>query len=195
MVPFEKWDIDYIGQISIASSRRNEYIIITIEYLTKWVEAKAVKKVDAKQTTIFMYENIISRFGCPKILISYKGLYFLNPVIREMIQLFQITHRKTTPYHPQTNGQIERINQTLIRILQKIVIESKKDWNIKLTVALWTYRTTYCLMALWVTTWATSFSLMYGMEAILSIEFEKLSLQIAIENCLDDSTALKDWLA
>jgi hypothetical protein len=190
LAPFEKWGIDYIGQISPASSRRNEYIIIATEYLMKWAEAKAVKKADAKQTAIFLYENIISRFGCPKILISDRGSHFLNPVIREMTQLFQINHRKTTPYHPQTNGQTKRVNQTLIRILRKIVTESKRDWDIKLTAALWAYRTTYK-----VTTRATPFSLMYGMEAILPIEFEVPSLRIAIENRLDDSTSLKDRLA
>jgi transposase InsO family protein len=102
-----------------------------------------VKKADAKQTAIFLYENIISHFGYPKILISDRGSHFLNPVIREMTQLFQINHRKTTPYHPQTNRQTERINQTLIHILRKIVTESKRDWDIKLTAALWAYRTTY----------------------------------------------------
>ena len=84
LVPFEKWGIDYIGQISLASSKRNEYIIIAIEYFTKWVEAKVVKKANAKQTSIFLYKNIISRFGYPKILIKDGGLYFLNPVIKEM---------------------------------------------------------------------------------------------------------------
>ena len=158
--------------------------------MTKWAKVKAVKKADAEQIVIFLYENIISRFGCPMILISDRGSYFLNPVIREMTKLFQINHRKTTPYHPQTNGQTKRMNQTLVRILRKIVTESKRDWDIKLTVALWTYRTTYK-----VTTWATPFSLMYGLEAILPIEFDVPSLRIAIENRLDDSTSLKDRLA
>jgi hypothetical protein len=107
-----------------------------------------------------------------------------------MTQLFQINHRKTTPYHPQTNGLIERVNQTLIHILRKIVTESKRDWDIKLTAALWAYCTTYK-----VTTRATPFSLMYGMEAILPIEFEVPSLRSTIENRLDNSTSLKDRLA
>jgi transposase InsO family protein len=136
LVPFEKWGIDYIGQISPASSSKNEYIIIATEYLTKWAETKAVKKADAKQTAIFLYENIISRFGYPKILISDRSTHFLNPVIKEMTLLFQINHRKTTPYHSQTNGQTERVNQTLIRILRKIVTESKKNLDVKLTAAL-----------------------------------------------------------
>jgi len=66
----EKWGIDYVGPFAPISSQRNQYIIVATEYLNKWAEAKAVKKADGKQTTIFLYENIISRFGCPKILVS-----------------------------------------------------------------------------------------------------------------------------
>jgi hypothetical protein len=190
LTPLEKWGIDYVGPISPPSSRRNEYIIMAIEYLTKWAEAKAVKTADTKQTAIFLYENIISRFGCPKILISDRGIHFINDTIVEMTTLFNINHRKTTSYQPQTNGQTERVNQTLVRILCKTVVDSKRDWDTKLTAALWAYRTTYK-----VTTRATPFSLMYGIEAILPIEFEAQTLRIAMEHHLDDSQSLKDWLA
>jgi hypothetical protein len=190
LTPLEKWGIDYVGPISPPSTRRNEYIIVATEYLTKWAEAKAVKTADAKQTAIFLYENIISRFGCPKILISDRGTHFINDAIVEMTTLFNINHRKTTPYHPQTNGQTERVNQTLVRILRKTVVDSKRDWDTKLTAALWAYRTTYK-----VTTRATPFSLMYGIEAILPIEFEVQTLRIAMEHRLDDSQSLKDRLA
>ena len=98
--PLEKWGIDYIGPIAPMSTKRNQYIIIAVEYLTKWAEAKAIKVANAKQTAIFLHENIISRFGCPKILVSDKGSHFLNEAIEELTKLFQINHRKTTPYHP-----------------------------------------------------------------------------------------------
>jgi hypothetical protein len=190
LTPLEKWGIDYVGPISPPSSRRNEYIIVATEYLTKWAEAKAVKTTDAKQMAIFLYENIISHFGYPKILISDRRTHFINDAIVEMTTLFNINHRKTIPYHPQTNGQTERVNQTLVRILRKTVVDSKCDWDTKLTAALWAYRTTYK-----VTTRATSLSLMYGIEAILPIEFEVQTLHIAMEHRLDDSQSLKDRLA
>jgi hypothetical protein len=190
LTPLEKWGIDYVGPVSPPSSKRNEYIIVATEYFPKWAEAKAVKKADAKQTAIFLYENIIARFGCPKILISDRGTHFINEAIEEMTTLFNINHRKTTPYHSQTNGQTERVNQTLVRILRKTVIDSKRDWDTKLTAALWAYRTTYK-----VTTRATPFSLMYGIEAILPIEFEVQTLRIAMEQRLDTSQSLKDRLA
>ena len=86
--PLEKWGIDYIDLIAPMSSRRNQYIIITVEYLTKWEEAKMIKVVDAKQIAIFSYKNIIFCFGCPQILVSDRGTYFLNEGIEEMTNLF-----------------------------------------------------------------------------------------------------------
>ncbi len=118
--------MDYIGPIHPTSSRGMQYIIVVTEYLTKWAEAKAVKSADAKQMAIFLNENIISRFGCPKILISDRGSHFLNDAIIDLIELFNINHQKNTPYHPQTNGLTERMNQTLVRILRKIVINSNE---------------------------------------------------------------------
>ncbi len=78
-----------------------QYIIMATEYLTKWAEAKAIKFADAKQTVIFLYENIISRFGCLKILIIDQGFHFLNDAIVDLTKLFNINHQKTTPYHPK----------------------------------------------------------------------------------------------
>jgi hypothetical protein len=114
---------------------------------------------------------------------------FLNEAIENMASLFQINHRKTTPYQPQTNGQIERVNQTLVCILRKIVHDSKKDWDSKLAATLWAYRTAYKI-----TTRATPFSLVYGIEAILPIKFEIPSLRIAINERLDESQSFKDIL-
>ena len=100
--------------------------------------------------------------------------------------MFQINHRKTTPYHPQTNGLAERVNQTLVRILQKTVTDSKQDWDNKLTAALWAYQTIYK-----VTTRMTPFALMYSLEVVLSIKFEIRSLRLAISERLDTSESLK----
>ena len=99
---------------------------VATEYLTEWVEAKVVKTNIAAHMATFMYENIISRFGCPKILVSDRRTHFLNSLIQEITDRFQIDHRKITPYHPQTNGQTERVNGTLVSILRKTVLDSKR---------------------------------------------------------------------
>jgi hypothetical protein len=77
-----------------------QYIIVATKYLTKWAKAKVVKFADAKQTSIFLYENIISQFGYLKILISDHGFHFLNDAIVDLTELFNINHQKTIPYHP-----------------------------------------------------------------------------------------------
>ena len=187
--PFEKWGIDYIGEVHPKSSKGMAYIVVATEYLTKWAEAKAVKTNTTENATIFLYEIIIAKFGCPKILVSDRGAHFINDVIREMTERFQIDHRKTTPYHPQTNGQTERVNGILVSILRKMVRDSKRDWDTKLTAALWAYRTTFK-----VTTQATPFSLVYGIEATLPIEFEVKSLRVAVDARLTDKQSLKDRL-
>lgn len=186
LAPFEKWGIDYIGEVHPNSSRGMKHIIVATEYLTKWAEAKAVKANDAVHAANFLFEQVITRFGCPKILISDRGTHFLNSVIQSMTKRFDINHRMTTPYHPQTNGNTERVNQTLVNILRKTVQDSKRDWDIKLPAALWAYRTTYK-----VTTKATPFSLVYGVESILPIEFEVQSLRIAVNERLTLAPSLR----
>ena len=121
----------------------------------------------AAHVATLMYENIISRFGCPKILVSDRGTHFLNSLIQKMTEKFQIDYRKTTPYHPQSNGQTKRVNGVLVSIMRKTVSDSKRDWDVKLTATLWAYRTIFK-----VTTQATYFSLEYGLKATLPIEFE-----------------------
>ena len=84
------------------------YIVVASEYLSKWAEAKAVKTDTAAHAAAFMYENIITRFGVPKIIVSDTGTHFFNNLISKMTQMFKIKHRNTTAYHLQTNGQTER---------------------------------------------------------------------------------------
>ena len=103
-----------------------------------------------------------------------------------MIDRFQIDHRKTTHNHSQANGQMERINGTLVNILRKTVLDSKRDWDVKLRAALWTYQATFK-----VTTHATHFSLVFGIEATLPIEFEVASLRVAVNSRLTDSQSLR----
>ena len=110
-------------------------------------------------------------------------------MFQDLTARFKIDHRKTTPYHPQTNGQTERVNGTLVSILRKTVLDSKRDWDIKLTMALWAYRTTFK-----VTTQATPLSLVYGLEATLPIEFKVEFLRVAVKTRLTDSQSLRTRL-
>ena len=96
LVPFEKWSIDYVGEVYPHSSKGIPYIVVVTKYLTKWAEAKAVKTDTAEHAATFMYENIFSRYGVPKILVSDRDKHFLNSLIWEITDKFQMDHRKTT---------------------------------------------------------------------------------------------------
>ena len=99
--PFEEWGIDFVGPISLAAiNSQARYIIVATDYFTKWVEARATHKVDARSTAKFLYEQVISCYGCPLELISDRGAHFLNEVIASLMTEFMIIHRKSSAYYP-----------------------------------------------------------------------------------------------
>ena len=112
--PFEKWGIDVMGPISpTARNSQARYIIVATDYFTKWVEVRVTKKANARSTAKFLYEQVISKYGCPLELISDQGTHFLNEVILQLTVEFKIIHRNSSAYYPQTNGQAQCTNKTL----------------------------------------------------------------------------------
>ena len=117
-----------------------QYIIVATDYLTKWVEAKATQKADARTTAQFLYEHVFVRYGLPIEIFSDRGTHFINAIIENLLNEFMVIHKKSAPYHPQANGQAEATNKTVCTVLTKIVEESRTDWDQKLKSALWAYR-------------------------------------------------------
>ena len=98
---FDKWAIDFLWPINpLGKQTGAKYIIIVIDYLTRWTEAAPVRDYSTSTTTQFIFENILTRFGCPRILMSDQGTHFLNQTIQLLTEEFQIYHQKSTPYHP-----------------------------------------------------------------------------------------------
>jgi hypothetical protein len=116
--PFHHIGINYVRPLPV-SSKGNKYIIVAIDYLTKWPEAKPVRHNDAKTTVQFVYEDIICRHGCPGEILTDRDTHFNNHLLHELLQKFEVPHRMSTPYHPQTNGLVERFNRTLIEALAR----------------------------------------------------------------------------
>ena len=126
---FDKWAIDFVGPINPPGKRTGaRYIITARDYLTKWDEAKPVKDCSSDTAMQFIFENIVTRFGCPRVLMSDQGSHFLNQTIRALTEEFQICHQKSTPYHPQANQQVKVTNRELENILTKIVALHSHDW-------------------------------------------------------------------
>ena len=121
-IPFEKWKIDFVGPTKPPSRHgQKQYILVAIQYVTKWAEVVATKIDDAKIATKFIHENIITYFGCLKDLVSDRGTHFLNSTIEQLTDKWLIKHRRTTPYHPRANGQTEKTNGILYKIITKTV--------------------------------------------------------------------------
>jgi hypothetical protein len=103
--PFMKWGLNFMGPIKpIAKNTSNQYIIVAINYATKWVEAKVFRDNTTKNIVKFIYENIIIRFGCPTHFVSDQGNHFINKTIEVLVEELMIVHHKSTTYYPEGNG-------------------------------------------------------------------------------------------
>ncbi|GJY71833.1 reverse transcriptase domain-containing protein [Tanacetum coccineum] len=160
------------------SSRGNKYILVAVDYLSKWVEAKALPTNDARVVCKFL-KSLFARFGAPRAIISDRGTYFCNDQFAKVMLKYEVTHRLSTAYHPQTSGQVEVSNRGLKRILERIVGENwshssslhrvspPDKWADKLDDALWAFRTAYKTPI-----GCTPYKLVYGKACHLPIELE-----------------------
>jgi hypothetical protein len=162
---FDVWGIDFMGPFP--SSMGNKYILIAVDYVSKWIEAVASPTNDAR-VVIKMFKKIIfPRFGMPRLVISDGGSHFISNLFDKLLQKYGVRHRVATPYHPQTNGLAEISNREIKQILEKNVSVSRKDWSSKLDDALWAYRTAYKTPI-----GTTPFKMVYGKSCHLPVELE-----------------------
>ena len=161
---FDVWGIDFMGPFPV--SHDNKYILVAVDYVSKWVEAQALPTNDARVVVKFL-KKLFSPFGTPKALISDRGTHFCNNQMEKVLQRYGVTHKLATPYHPQTSGQVQITNKGIKRILEKIVRLNKKDWSKKLDDALWAFRTAFKTPI-----GTTPFHLLYRKACHLPVEIE-----------------------
>ncbi|GKE48083.1 reverse transcriptase domain-containing protein [Tanacetum coccineum] len=154
---FDLWGIDFMGPFP--SSRGNKYILVAVDYLSKWVEAKALPTNDARVVVKFL-KSLFSQFGAPRAIIS-------NDKFEKVMSKYGVTHHLSTPYHPQMSGQVEVTNRGLKRILERTVGENRASWSDKLDDALWAFRTAYKTPI-----GCTPYKLVYGKACHLPVELE-----------------------
>jgi Integrase zinc binding domain/Integrase core domain len=155
--PFERIGIDFVGPLP-ETAEGNKYMIVMVNYFTKWPEVRVTKRADAKTVVKFLYEEVICRHGPPLHIHSDRGTHFVNQIVQELTEKFQMRHHKSTPYRPQANGQVERYNRTLCEALAKQV-EGVDEWDEYVQPTLFAYRTAPLR-----STGSTPFYLVYGRE-------------------------------
>ncbi|WKA10529.1 hypothetical protein VitviT2T_028095 [Vitis vinifera] len=162
---FDVWGIDFMGPFPMSFD--NSYILVGVDYVSKWVEAIPCKHNDHRVVLKFLKENIFSRFGVPKAIISDGGTHFCNRPFETLLAKYGVKQKVATPYHPQTSGQVELANREIKNILMKVVITSRRDWSIKLHDSLWAYRTVYKTILV-----MSPYRLVYGKAYHLLVEVE-----------------------
>ena len=138
---FDVWGMDFMGPFPVSFG--NIYILLAVDYVSKWVEAATCPRNDANTAVGFLQRNILSRFGTPRTIISDGGSHFANKVFDKLMSRYGIKHIMSLAYHPQTNGQAEISNREIKKILENTVSSGRRDWSLKLDDALWAYRTAF----------------------------------------------------
>jgi hypothetical protein len=163
----------------------DEYILVMVDYVYKWVEAIPCRKASTEESITMIKNVIFPCFGTPRILISDGGTYFTGKDFKKCLSKLGIEHRVSTAYHPQTNGQAEPSKWQLKSILNKTIEKGGKDWSKKLDGALWAYRT-----SLKTPIGMTPYQFVYGKACHLPVELEHKAYWVIKEMNLDLDAAV-----
>ena len=156
-----------------------KFLVVGINYFTKWVEAKALATIMEKNICSFAWRNIICRYGIPRVLVSDNGKQFDNNAFRDFCLELGVKNHYSSPAHPQANGQVEVTNLSLLKIIKTRLEEAKGIWPDELPSVLWAYRTTARTP-----TGEMSFRQAFKTDAVIPMEVGLISYRV--ENYSED---------
>lgn len=131
--------MDITGPLPTTESGQ-KYILVEEDYFTKWTEAFPLPNKEAKIVVEKLVKEVISRFGAPERIHTDQGRNFESQLFKEMSNLFSIEKTRTKPYHPNSDGMVERMNRTIQDMLVKYVAKCQRDWDVHLPMVMMAYR-------------------------------------------------------
>ncbi|XP_022030562.1 uncharacterized protein LOC110931477 [Helianthus annuus] len=162
--PFHKWGMDIVGPFPPAKGGV-KFLLVAIDYFTKWPEVKPLAKITGKQVIDFVWENIICRYGLPGVLITDNGKQFAEKPFSTYCKEFRITQVFSSVACPQSNGQVERMNWSIVEGIKTRLGRHESNWLEELANVLWAIRTTEKASHK-----RTPYSLVFGSEAVIPTE-------------------------
>ena len=174
--PFQHWGLDILGPLPIGRGQC-KFIIVVVDYFTKWAEAKPLATITKQKVQNFVWRFIICRFRVPRSLVYDNWKHFDNPKFRDFCTKLGIKNYYSSPAHPQSNGQAEVTIRTLKATLKRKLEDLKGKWVEYLPKVSWAYKTTHKSA-----TQETPFSLAFGTEAVDPVKAGIKSSRIEIEN-------------
>ncbi|XP_019178800.1 PREDICTED: uncharacterized protein LOC109173935 [Ipomoea nil] len=163
-IPFSRWGIDLVGALPTGTGSR-KYIIVAIDYFTKWVEAEPLTSITAARCKRFVEKNILYRFGIPLQVITDNGRQFEAREFSEFLAGWGVKHSRVAVSYPQANRKVENANRTILDGLKKKLEVAGGAWVEELDDIFWAYCTTPRRA-----TGETPFALAYGFEARAPVE-------------------------
>ena len=135
--PFSAWGVDIIGEIRSSSTNDHKFIVVAIDYFSKWVEAESFSNITAKKMAKFLEKHIFARYGLPHHMVTDNRVQFQGETAA-LLEKCGVEHHGSSPYRPQANGAVEAANKYIKRILAKIVT-NYRDRVDKLSFTVWDY--------------------------------------------------------
>ncbi|VDI23492.1 Hypothetical predicted protein [Mytilus galloprovincialis] len=174
--PFEAVSTDILGPMRKTVTNGNKYVLVFICYLTKYVELIPVKSITAVTVADAFIKNVICRHGICKTLHSDRGTNYLSNIVRETCRLLDVKKTQTTSFHPQCNGQSERMMSTIVNSISKRIDDDEDNWDRFIPFIQYSYNNTPCLDS----TEYTPFFLTHGRypRSLLDISFDNFDLPV-----------------
>nr|KYP63718.1 Pro-Pol polyprotein [Cajanus cajan] len=182
--PFSRWGMDILGPFPPAKGQL-KFLLVAIDYFTKWIEAYPLAKITTKNVQRFTWRNIVCRFGIPHTLVTDNDRQFIAQGFEDFLRELGIKHLPTLVEHPQTNGQAEAANKVILRELKKQLGNAKGQWANELPNILWAYHCTPQS-----TTQETSYMLTYGADGMIPVEIGETSHRRQVFNSQQNAQEL-----